>query len=144
MSERLTDTRVKNLKPKAERYKIWDSSSRGLFLLILPSGTKSWCLKYRINRKEKRLVIGKYPNVSIKHAREICFKEQNRIAEGIDVSKERKLDKQRFKDVDYKSFKDVSLAYETRKAREKIWNVKKSKLSKSLSVDVINKHASNK
>ncbi len=111
MSERLTDTRVKNLKAKNKRYKIYDRLSRGLFLLIFPTGTKSWCMKYRINGKEKRLVIGKYPNVSIKKAREYCFKQQNRIDEGIDVSKERKLDKQRFKDEDYKSFQDISLAY---------------------------------
>ena len=38
----------------------------------------------------------------------------------------------------------VDNTYETRIAREKIWNIKKSKLSKLLSVNVINKHVSNK
>lgn len=38
----------------------------------------------------------------------------------------------------------VDNTYETRIAREKIWNIKKGKLSKLLSVNVINKHVSNK
>ena len=32
----------------------------------------------------------------------------------------------------------------TRNARNRIWNIKKSNLSKSLATDVVNKHASNK
>lgn len=55
MTERLTETRVKNLKPKAKEYKIWDSIGRGLFVLVYPSGTKAWYVKYRINKKEKKL-----------------------------------------------------------------------------------------
>ena len=120
MSERLTDTRVKNLKPKAKRYKIWDSLGRGLFLLVLPSGTKSWCVKYRINQKEKRLVIGKYPKVSIKQAREKCFEEQNRIAEGIDVSREKKLEKQRFVEEDLTSLKEIAIAYSKVKKKQNL------------------------
>lgn len=41
----------------------------GLYLELLPSGSKVWRLKYRMNGKEKRLTIGKYPLVALKDAR---------------------------------------------------------------------------
>ena len=95
MTERLTEYKVQSIKPKANPFKIWDSIGRGLYLLIYPSGNKSWYVKYRINKKEKKINLGRFPHVSVKQAREDCFNQQNKVAQGVDVSKEKKLSKQR-------------------------------------------------
>jgi hypothetical protein len=37
---------------------------------VFPSGGKLWRVKYRFNKKEKRLALGAYPEVALKEARE--------------------------------------------------------------------------
>lgn len=63
----LTDRECRNAAPAAKPYKLFDGG--GLHLLVLPSGYKSWRLKYRFGR-EKQLTFGPYPLVSLKEARE--------------------------------------------------------------------------
>ncbi|PDT33594.1 MULTISPECIES: Arm DNA-binding domain-containing protein [Sinorhizobium] len=55
----LTDKTVKNAKKEEATYKLVDGG--GLNLFVLPTGTKSWRLRYRFDGKEKTLVIGNYP-----------------------------------------------------------------------------------
>ena len=57
-TKRLTDIKVKALKPKMTRYLIPDGE--GLNLAISPKGLKSWVLRYRFNGKADSLTIGKY------------------------------------------------------------------------------------
>ena len=63
----LTDTAVRNAKPKAKAYKV--SDSLGLYLLVNPKGSKLWRLKYRINGVERKLAIGPYPQFTLAEAR---------------------------------------------------------------------------
>ena len=63
----LTDNKIKNLKPRDKPYPAADGN--GLSIYTLPSGTKSWRLRYRFNKKADMLVFGKYPLISIKDAR---------------------------------------------------------------------------
>ena len=55
----LTDPKVKNLKVREKPYKVSDFD--GLFVLVKKSGSKSWRFKYRMDGREKLLVIGDYP-----------------------------------------------------------------------------------
>lgn len=63
----LTDTAIKALKPKATRYKVFDGG--GLYLEVLPTGSKVWRIKYREEGKDRRHTIGHYPAVSLRDAR---------------------------------------------------------------------------
>lgn len=63
----LNDTKIRNLKPSSKPVKV--SDSHGLHLLINPSGSRLWYLKYRVNGKESRLSFGAYPHVSLADAR---------------------------------------------------------------------------
>lgn len=63
----LTDQQVKRLKGAEKPYKVTDGE--GLFILVAPSGSRSWRLKYRFAGKEKLLTIGRYPDVTISAAR---------------------------------------------------------------------------
>ena len=67
MGNKLTDTMIKNYKPKDKAYKVFDG--QGLFLQIKPNGSKLWRLKYRFKEKEKLFAIGKYPEVTLAEAR---------------------------------------------------------------------------
>ena len=42
----------------------------GMYLEVMPTGSKYWRLKYRFGGKEKRLAFGVYPDVSLAQARE--------------------------------------------------------------------------
>ncbi|USU10730.1 integrase arm-type DNA-binding domain-containing protein [Sphingomonadaceae bacterium OTU29THOMA1] len=63
----LTEKGVLGARPRDKAYKVPDSG--GLYLHISPAGTKSWRYKFRAGGKEKLLVIGRHPDVSLKAAR---------------------------------------------------------------------------
>lgn len=64
----LTDTQVRKAAPREKDYKLFDAG--GLYLYVTTKGHKSWRLKYRFAGKEKRLIFGAYPEVSLLKARE--------------------------------------------------------------------------
>ena len=63
----LTDLKARKAEPREKAYKIADSG--GLSLHVLPSGYRSWRMKYRFGGKERRIVFGEYPKISLKDAR---------------------------------------------------------------------------
>ncbi len=63
----LTDTAIRNAKPREKPYKVADS--QGLYLLINPRGSKLWRVKYRINGVERKLAVGPYPEITLAEAR---------------------------------------------------------------------------
>jgi hypothetical protein len=65
---KLSDTKIRNLKPKEKPYKLADAG--GLYIFVQPCGSKLWRLKYRFLGREKTMSYGPYPLVSLKEARE--------------------------------------------------------------------------
>jgi hypothetical protein len=63
----LTDTAIRNAKPKDKAYKVADS--QGLYLLVNPGGSKLWRIKYRMNGTERKLSLGAYPEITLAKAR---------------------------------------------------------------------------
>ena len=84
----LSDAKIRALKPKEKPYKQADFD--GLFLLINPGGSKLWRFKYCWMDKEKLLSFGKYPDLSLKQARDKRDAARKVLAEGKDPSFERK------------------------------------------------------
>jgi integrase len=64
----LTDLKARQAKAREVDYKLADSG--GLYLFVTKAGSKSWRMKYRFGGKEKRLLFGGYPEVSLAEARE--------------------------------------------------------------------------
>ena len=78
----LTATQIKNAKPKAKDYKLYDGG--GLYLLVSKAGGKHWKLKYKFEGKERKLSLGKYPSITLSKAREL--REQNKQIIANDVN----------------------------------------------------------
>jgi integrase len=89
----LTDTAVRTAKPRAKAYKMGDA--QGLFLLVQPAGGKWWRLKYRVDRREKMLAIGTYPEIGLSEARKRRDAARAVIAAGKDPSLEKQREKAR-------------------------------------------------
>lgn len=65
----ISDASLRNLKPTNKPYRI--SAGECLFLLIQPSGSKLWQLRFRIKGKENIISLGAYPKVPLALARTI-------------------------------------------------------------------------
>ncbi|HLN37728.1 MAG TPA: Arm DNA-binding domain-containing protein, partial [Xanthobacteraceae bacterium] len=88
----LNDTRVRTIKPSKRPVKLSDSG--GLYLLIAPHGSKLWRLAYRFGGKQKTLAMGAYPTITLKAARDNREEAKRLLANGIDPSTQRRLEKQ--------------------------------------------------
>jgi integrase len=88
MPKCLSDIATRNAKPKSKAYKISDGD--GLFLLVTPSGSKYWRMKYFFAAKEKLLALGVYPEVSLADAREKRAQARKAIAAGLDPGQVKK------------------------------------------------------
>jgi integrase len=80
----LSDAKVRNAKPGLKPYKLTDGE--GMFLLVAPTGSKYWRLRYSYGGKEKLLALGVYPVVSLMDAREKRFAARKLLAAGLDPS----------------------------------------------------------
>ena len=65
----------------------------GLYLEVSPSGARLWRYKYRFMKKQKRLSLGSYPDVSLAEARDKRNEARKRLDAGEDPLAERKREK---------------------------------------------------
>lgn len=84
----LTDIVIRSLTHGEKPIKKADE--KGLFLLLQPSGGKLWRFKYRFNGKEKKLGLGRYPDVSLKEARRRRDEARQTLAMGTDPGEVKK------------------------------------------------------
>lgn len=59
MTTSLTANVVRQAKPGAVRREVADAALPGLYLVIQPSGVKSWALRYRVAGKSAKLTLGR-------------------------------------------------------------------------------------
>ncbi len=87
----LNDTLIRNVKAGAWPTKLSDSG--GLCLLVTPTGSKLWRLAYRFAGKQKSLALGAYPFVTLKQARARRDAAKALLADGVDPSIQRRIEK---------------------------------------------------
>jgi integrase len=88
MPRALSDAKARNAKPKARPYKL--SDGEGLFLVVMPSGSKYWRLRYFFAGKEKLLALGVYPDISLADARDRRAQARKTVAAGKDPGEVKK------------------------------------------------------
>jgi len=118
----LTVVKVKNLTPKDKPYKVYDGTGSGLYVLVMPNGSKLWRLDYRLNGKRKTMSLGRYPEISLAEAREKAFEIKKILARGEDPMEVLKKKKER------NSFEQI--AEEWFESRKKHWTEKHARKMK--------------
>lgn len=90
----LSDVAIrKKAKPRDKSFKLADGA--GLYLEVMPNGSRYWRMRYRIAGKDTRLAFGVYPEVSLAEARQRRDDARRAMRDGRDPSAERKADKTR-------------------------------------------------
>ena len=110
----LTDTAVRNAKPRDKFYKVSDSG--GLYLLVKSTG-KYWRMDYRFVGKRKTLAIGVYPAVSLVAARKKRDEARELLAKDIDPSLTKAINKQIVRTAAENTFKAVALEWHAKTSK---------------------------
>ncbi|MDP9565017.1 integrase arm-type DNA-binding domain-containing protein [Dickeya oryzae] len=105
----LTDVKVRSAKPMDKPYKLTDGE--GMHLLVHPNGSKYWRLQYRFDGKQKMLALGVYPEISLSEARQRRDEAKRQVANSIDPSEKKKVEKQARKVAVENTFKSVALEW---------------------------------
>jgi len=79
----LTAARIAALKGGASRREVPDGAVGGLYLVIQPSGAKSWCYRYRLGKAAK-LTFGAHPALDLRAARLLASEAALALARGMD------------------------------------------------------------
>jgi hypothetical protein len=115
----LTDTAIRATKPSAKPIRVFDGG--GLYLEISPAGGKLWRLKYRFGGMEKRLALGKYPEISLSDARARRDEARKLLANGADPGEVKKAQKAAMRKRTENTFRTVAAEWFA------VWKVKISK-----------------
>lgn len=99
----LTDTQLRNLKPRDNAFKVADRD--GLYVAVSPSGTKAFRYDYRIDGKRETLTVGRYDetlsskgarpedeltfgiSLSLVEARQLLTRARRQVEAGVSPSK---------------------------------------------------------
>lgn len=81
---KLTDAKLKSIKPKNERFILWDPGHTGLGIRVTPAGKKTFIFTYRFQGKSRMWSIGPYPRVSLVAARLKAAQAKDQLTQGID------------------------------------------------------------
>lgn len=87
----LTDVQIRHWVKAGEP--VAKSDGDGLTFTLSKNGTAAWVLRYRLAGKQKEKTIGRFPDVSLKRAREIASEDRVKVQQGVDVAREKQIDK---------------------------------------------------
>ncbi len=119
-----TDREIQNFKAQEKRYSVKDKLNNGLFIEVKESGVKSWHYRYTFEGKQERLVIGRYPDLSLKDARQIRDESASKVAKGISPKQEKEDKKTgRLKSVLLKDYGERYLNEVIKKDRKNPYNL---------------------
>jgi integrase len=94
MAKALTTKAIEAAKPDPEkRREVPDPALSGLYLVIQPSGAKSWALRYRFGGKPAKLTLGRWPLMGLAEARTAASEALEKIERGKNPAVEKKASK---------------------------------------------------
>src|SRR5215471_8580776 len=108
MSPHLTAKSVENAKPGSARREISDGGS-GLYLVVQPSGHKSWAVRFRVNGIPRKLTLP--AGLTLAEAREQAASAAKEAQRGNDPTKTKKAAKQAREIAKANTFAAVALLY---------------------------------
>jgi integrase len=89
MTKALTAKRIETVQAASSRQEIPDGLLVGLYLMVQPSGAKSFAVRYRYAGQPRKLTLGAFPAITLEAARDIGGKALRAAAEGRDPATEK-------------------------------------------------------
>ena len=88
---RLTDSKLKTIKPQKKRYRIYINNSPGLYLLVGTKGNITFQFRYQLRGQRREIKIGSYPARTMQNllAEYATFVDQ--VKQNIDPLREREI-----------------------------------------------------
>jgi integrase len=86
----LTDLAIKKQPLPEKRRELPDGKIVGLYLVLQPSGAKSWALRYRAGGKPAKLTLGAYPAIDLATARRRAQEAIGDVASGKNPAADKK------------------------------------------------------
>lgn len=91
MAKPFTPKGVEAIRPDpAKRLELPDAGCTGLYLVIQPTGAKSWALRYRFDGKPAKATLGRWPIMSLAAARGAAADALEQVASGNDPAAQKK------------------------------------------------------
>ena len=89
-----TKTAIEELSPKASK-RVWhgDLKVRGLMVVVYSNGKKSFYLNRRVGGRMEKLVLGRFPDLSVDAARRRAEQLNSKIAEGENPAETKRVDR---------------------------------------------------
>jgi integrase len=94
MTKKLTAITVENARAGPKRIEIRDGGCTGLYLVIQPSGAKSWALRYRYRGAPRKLTLGTSAELSLASARAKAMAALKMLGDGVDPAAEKKIERE--------------------------------------------------
>ncbi len=124
----LTDTALKNLKPKDKTYKAADRD--GMYAEVRPTGTTVFRFDYRLHGRRETLTLGQYgrDGITLAQARERCIEARKAVKNGLSPAQNKQREKRRlaaantFDEFGEAYFKESKMAESTRAMRRHVYD----------------------
>ncbi|WDR05549.1 integrase arm-type DNA-binding domain-containing protein [Devosia rhodophyticola] len=122
MAKGLSVKAIDAIKPTEKRQEIADAACRGLYLVVQPTGVRSWSFRYRspIDARPRKFTIGSLDTIGLQAARDEADALRLKLRGGIDPSSERRAERSKAQDTsrDVGALLDTFIArhVETKKA----------------------------
>lgn len=86
MRTKITKALATSVEPRTRDISIADTSVIGFELRVRPSGAKVWAYRYRnAQGGQRRVVLGRFPGVTVDEARQLAMQAAGEVAHGTDV-----------------------------------------------------------
>lgn len=88
----LSDKKISIMKVREKTYAVTDG--RGLAIEITPNGLKRWCFRYQFNGKPERVLLGRYPAMTLAEARVERDRLTLQVERGVSPAQQRRKEKE--------------------------------------------------
>jgi integrase len=86
----LTELTLQRLRPRAQRFLVWDSKQNGLALQVRPNGLRAWKCIYNVRGRTRWFHLGAGNAIGLKEARELARDIMYAVAKGEDPQAEKR------------------------------------------------------
>jgi integrase len=114
----VSDAALRALKPSNKLYKY--TIGGGLYLEVTPKGSKLWRWKYRIDNKENRYALGRYPELSLREAREKVESARKLVKQGLHPVAQKRIERAKSVNEQKNTFEAIAIKWLALKDWEEI------------------------